>query len=118
LTHSPLLIKIRYSFRQIEVNPSGFLPPVRINRKHKKVIRSMVHEKKETEATTSAELLSQAVQIVGNHYLMCNLLSQRIKQLSDGAPKRVPSQGLTITETAVREIVGGHLRWDFSGEPQ
>ncbi len=78
----------------------------------------MVQEKKETEPTTSAELLSQAVQIVGNHYLLCNLLSQRIKQLSDGAPKRVPSQGLTITETAVREIVGGHLRWETGAELQ
>jgi DNA-directed RNA polymerase subunit K/omega len=72
----------------------------------------MMQEKIETEAMTSAELLSRAVLLVGNHYLLCNLLAQRVKQLSDGAPKRVPGQGLTVTEIALREIVGGHLKWD------
>lgn len=76
----------------------------------------MTQKKKELDTVSSAELLSKAVQVVGNHYLLCNLLSQRLKQLSDGAPKRVPSQGLTITETAVKEIVGGQLKWEMGVE--
>lgn len=76
----------------------------------------MMQEKNESENMTSAELLSKAVLLVGNHYLLCNLLAQRVKQLTDGAPKRVPGQGLTVTEIALREIVGGHLNWDGKAE--
>src|SRR5512137_96733 len=88
------------------------LPPVKVNWNNKKAASLMTQKKKDQDTVSSAELLSRAVQTVGNHYLLCNLLSQRIKQLSDGAPKRVPAQGLTVTETAVKEIVGGQLKWE------
>jgi DNA-directed RNA polymerase subunit K/omega len=59
-----------------------------------------------------AELVSRCVDTVGSHFLLCNLLSQRVKQLTDGAPPKIPAQGLTRTEIALREILQGLIKYD------
>lgn len=63
-----------------------------------------------------AELVSKCVDTVGSHFLLCNLMSQRIKQLTDGAPPKIPAQGLTKTEVALQEILRGLVKYDFIDE--
>ena len=60
-----------------------------------------------------AELVSKCVDVVGNRFLLCNILSQRVKQLSDGAPPKVTIQGKSNTEIALHEIHQGLIKYEF-----
>jgi DNA-directed RNA polymerase subunit K/omega len=58
------------------------------------------------------ELISRSVDVVGSHFLLCNILSQRIKQLQDGAPPKVPVyQGMSKAEIALNEIKLGLIKY-------
>jgi len=59
------------------------------------------------------DLLSQAVEKIGSYFLLCNILSQRIKQLENGAEPKIYSPGISDAtppmEIALREILAGKL---------
>ena len=60
------------------------------------------------------ELVSQAVTKVGSYFLLCNLLSQRIKQLENGALPKVEvdnSESTPKMEIALQEIVQGKINY-------
>ena len=59
-----------------------------------------------------AELISRSVEVVGSHFLLCNILSQRIKQLQDGAPPKVAVHpGMSKAEIALHEIMQGLIKY-------
>ena len=63
------------------------------------------------------ELISHSVDVIGSHFLLCNLLSQRIKQLQDGAPPKVPTHlGMTKAEIALTEISQDLIKYHVSTE--
>lgn len=54
------------------------------------------------------DLLSRATDKLGSYFLLCNILSQRIKQLENGAEPRVYtdiSDSTPSMEIALREII-------------
>lgn len=64
-----------------------------------------------------AELISRSVDVVGSHFLLCNILSQRIKQLQDGAPPKITAhQGLSKAEIALHEIMNGLIKYHVATE--
>jgi DNA-directed RNA polymerase subunit K/omega len=64
-----------------------------------------------------AELISRSVDAVGSHFLLCNILSQRIKQLQNGAPPRVLTNlGMSKAEIALHEIKQGLIKYHVSVE--
>jgi DNA-directed RNA polymerase subunit K/omega len=64
-----------------------------------------------------AELISRSVDVVGSHFLLCNILGQRIKQLQDGAPPKIPvHQGMSKAEIALQEITQGLIKYHVSTE--
>lgn len=61
------------------------------------------------------DLLSRAIEKLGSYFLLCNLLSQRVKQLENGAEPKIYSDISDSTpnmEIALREIVESKL--DFN----
>ncbi|MBI1747775.1 MAG: DNA-directed RNA polymerase subunit omega [Acidobacteria bacterium] len=61
------------------------------------------------------DLLPQAIDKIGSCFLLCNIASQRIKQLENGAEPKI-FRGISDTtpklEVALREIIGGKLEID------
>ena len=58
------------------------------------------------------DILSQAVEKVGSYFLLCNILSQRIKQLENGAEPKIYediSDSTPNIEIALREIIEDKL---------
>lgn len=58
------------------------------------------------------DLLSRAIEKLGSYFLLCNILSQRIKQLENGAEPKIYSDISDSTpnlEIALREIVADKL---------
>ncbi len=57
------------------------------------------------------DLLSQVTEKLGGSFLLCNILSQRIKQLEKGAEPRIYLNGSDSTsmEIALREILEDKL---------
>jgi DNA-directed RNA polymerase subunit K/omega len=65
------------------------------------------------------DLVSQAVNKMGSYFLLCNVLSQRIKQLENGALPKVESDIYEYTpkiEIALKEIIEGKV--GFSRPPE
>lgn len=56
------------------------------------------------------ELLSQALDKIGSYFLLCNLLSSRVKQLEDGAKPKVDAQSASNVELGLLEIIEDKLK--------
>jgi DNA-directed RNA polymerase omega subunit len=55
-------------------------------------------------------LLSMALQKVQNRFLLVNLLTKRIRQLKDGAPRLIEGgDNLSVEEIALQEIAEGKI---------
>lgn len=63
-----------------------------------------------------SELVSRCTDTVGSQFLLCNLISQRVKQLTEGAPPKVPDHGLKKTEIALQEILQGLIKYEHVDE--
>ncbi len=57
------------------------------------------------------ELLSKALDKIGSYFLLCNLLSMRVKQLEEGIQPKVEGQDRSNVEIALEEIIRGKVEF-------
>ncbi len=64
-----------------------------------------------------AELVKQALEKVGNAYVLINLISRRVRQINHGGGTARPlvknTDNLGPADIALREIIGGAMGWEM-----
>ena len=66
----------------------------------------------------NAELVKQAMEKVGNAYVLVNLVSRRVRQLNYGGggtarPLVANTENMAAADIALREIVEGSMAWEM-----